>query len=194
MRGAAGILGSLLGLGAAGALRRLLELHQGRKGRLAPLGPSTLTLPRGHFGKMALRVEEWSPSRPATTAGHVAAAAWAAPLTVAGALLVLSGGGRAVWDERRGCWVATDVRGPSARILTTLGFGANTLGQMVIAIGQRPSATLLDHEAGHVRQGERLGPLILPLYAWFSARHGYRDNPLERGARRIARTVQTPPG
>ena len=40
----------------------------------------------------------------------------------------------------------------------------------------------------HVRQAERLGPLLPLLYAWFSARYGYRENPLERGARAGAAT------
>lgn len=191
MKGATGVVGSLIGLGVVGAVRRMDEVRRGKKGTLAPLGPATLTIPRGRFGQVAQRVELWSPPRPTTQLGQVVAAAWAAPMTVAGGLLVRSGRGRAEWDPARGCFVATEVRGPSGRILTMMGFGANTLGQMVLAIGHRPSASLLDHEAAHVRQGERLGPFVLPLYAWLSARHGYRDNPLERGARRAAGTPKS---
>ncbi|MEX0705789.1 MAG: hypothetical protein WD041_04155, partial [Nitriliruptoraceae bacterium] len=49
------------------------------------------------------------------------------------------------------------------------------------------SASLLAHEAVHVRQFERLGPLMVPVYLWLAARHGYRDHPLERAARLGAR-------
>lgn len=176
----------LVGLAVAGAGRRLWEQRLRRKGVLSPLGPSTHSVPRHDLGGLGEWIEHWSPPRPATPVGRTAAAAWAAPLTVVGALLVASGGGRADWDDERGAWIAADIGGLSGRMLRLFGFDANTLGQMVIATG-RPTSRLLDHEAGHVRQGERLGPLVLVLYTWFSARHGYRDNPLERAARRAAR-------
>lgn len=180
----------LVALGVVGAGRRLLELRQRRRGRAAPLGPATMTLARSRLGRLGDAVERWEPRRPTTDLGRAAAAAWAAPVTTLGALLVLSGGGRARWDSARGCWVATDVGGLSGRVLRLMNFDANTLGQVVVSVGRRPSAALLDHEAAHVRQGERLGPLVLPLYVWFSARHGYRDNPLERNARRRALEVR----
>lgn len=182
------VLTGLVGLGVVGAVRRLLEVRARRKGRLAPAGAATITLARGRIGRVGEAVEHWSPAPPSTRLGRELAAAWAAPLTVVGALLVFSGGGRATWDRERACWVATEIRGPSGRILKAMNFDANTLGQMVIVIGHRPSPRLLDHEAAHARQGERLGPAIIPLYAWFGARHGYRDNPLERAARRTAHT------
>ncbi len=176
-----------VGLVAAGAARRLREVQQVRRGTVAPLGPATRTLP-GRQGPVAARIDSWHPSPPATATGRVAAAAWAAPLTTLGALLARAGGARATWDPRRGCWVATGVAGPSRVLLRALGLSANAIGQVVVVVTPRASAALLDHEVVHVRQAERLGPLLPLLYAWFSARYGYRENPLERGARAGAAT------
>lgn len=51
----------------------------------------------------------------------------------------------------------------------------------VVADGER----LLLHEWAHVQQIRRLGALrFYALYLWYSARHGYRDNPFEVEARR----------
>jgi hypothetical protein len=167
---------------ASGALRRLLEVRETRRGDLAPLGPTTRTV-AGRQGPLAAAVDDWHPAPPRTRLGRFAAAAWAAPMTTTGALLAAAGGGRPTWDPRRGCWVATGVRGPSGVLLRALGLTANAIGQVVVVRTARPSAALLDHEVVHVRQFERLGPLLPALYAWFSARYGYRENPLERGAR-----------
>jgi hypothetical protein len=83
------------------------------------------------------------------------------------------------------------VAGPSGWILARLGLQANTIGHVVLVRTPTASSTLLDHEAIHVRQGERLGPLLPLLYAGLSATHGYRDNPLEQAARLGARPVRT---
>ena len=173
---------AVVGVVATGTARRLLEVRQTRRGDAAPLGPATRTV-TGRQGPLASRVDTWTPAPPRSQVGRIAAAAWAAPLTTFGALLAAAGGARATWDARRGCWVATDVRGPSGVLLRALGLTANAIGQVVVVRTGRPSEALLDHEVVHVRQAERLGPLLLPLYAWFSARYGYRENPLERGAR-----------
>jgi hypothetical protein len=61
----------------------------------------------------------------------------------------------------------------------------------VLCRTSQPSAALLDHEALHVRQAERLGPLLFPVYVWLNAVYGYRDHPLERGARLGARRRAT---
>ena len=179
------VTGAAVGIVAAGAARRLVEVRQTRRGGAAPLGPATRTVaPRQ--GPLAARVDGWDPAPPRSRAGRLAAAAWAAPMTTFGALLAAAGGARATWDARRGCWVATDVGGPSGMLLRALGLTANAIGQVVVVRTGRASDALLDDEVVHVRQAERLGPLLLPLYAWFSARYGYRENPLERGARRGA--------
>ena len=178
-----------VGLVAAGAGRRLWEVRRTRQGRAAPLGPATRTV-AGRQGPLANRIDTWHPQPPATTVGRAAAAAWAAPLTVLGGLLAAAGGARATWDPRRGCWVATDVGGPSGILLRALGLSANAIGQVVVVRTRGASSALLDHEVVHVRQAERLGPLLPVVYAWFSARYGYRENPLERGARAGAATTR----
>lgn len=170
------------GLVAAGTVRRLLEVRSSRRGGLAPLGPATRTV-TGRQGPVAARVDAWDPPPPRSTLGRTVTAAWAAPLTTVGALLAAAGGARATWDPTRGCWVATGVGGPSGIVLRALGLSANAIGQVVVVRAGSASDALLDHEVVHVRQAERLGLLLPLLYAWFSARYGYRENPLERGAR-----------
>ena len=174
-----------VGLAVVGAARRGRELRRVRGRRLAPLSPATHTLPPA-MGRTASALSTWTPGRPGTATGRAVTAAWAAPLTVSGALLALAGGARARWDPRRGCWVATGVRGPSARVLRAIGMSANAMGHVVVCTTATPSEALLDHEAVHVRQAERLGPGLVLAYGWFTARYGYRDNPIERAARRGA--------
>lgn len=182
MRRATLVAATAVGLLTAGTGRRLYEVRQTRRGEVAPLGPATRTV-AGRQGPLARRVDSWNPPPPRTGAGRAVAAAWAAPLTTVGGLLALLGGARATWDPQRGCWVALGVGGPSAVLLRALGLGANAIGQIVVVRRPHASPALLDHEASHVRQAERLGPVLPLLYAWFSARYGYRENPLERGAR-----------
>lgn len=169
---------------AAGLLRRRWELQRDRRDERSPLGPSTPT--HTEQGPLARRIADWVPAVPGSRTAHVAASAWTAPLTTIGGLVVLLGGARARWDPDRACWVATGVGGPSAFLLERLGLHANTIGQVVVVRTERASPTLLDHEAVHVRQSERLGPLLPGLYALLTVRYGYRENPLERGARRGA--------
>lgn len=174
---------------AVGLARRWQEARQARSGHRADLGPATEATTRR--GRSAHRLATWVPEPPATPRGRLVATAWAAPLTTVGGLVTALGGQRATWDRRRGCWVATDVGGPSARLLGLLGLHANTIGQVVVVRTEWASSTLLDHEAVHVRQAERLGPVLPVLYAVLSARYGYRDNPLEAAARRGAGLAAT---
>lgn len=178
----AGLAAAATALVAVGTARRLVEVRQVRRGTASPLGPSTRTV-AGRQGPLATRIDTWDPAPPRSRVGRLAAAAWASPLTTLGALLALAGGARAQWDADRACWVATGVGGPSRLVLRALGLSANAIGQVVVVRSDRASDELLDHERVHVRQAERLGPLLPLLYAWFSARYGYRENPLERGAR-----------
>jgi hypothetical protein len=85
--------------------------------------------------------------------------------------------------------IATGVSGPSGAALRLVGAGANTIGQVVLCRSEAPSDALLDHEAVHVRQAERLGLLLVPTYLWCNAIRGYRDNPLEHAARLGARAA-----
>jgi hypothetical protein len=102
------------------------------------------------------------------------------------ALAVLSGK-RPIWDPELRCFGVRGAGGPSRLALRSVGAHANTIGQIVIATQESPSRILLAHEATHVRQAERFGPLLFPVYVCLGARYGYRDNPLERAARAGAR-------
>lgn len=174
-----GAVATLAGVGgvALGVARRLRERAAQRAGR---------RLPAAQLGPLADQLAHWVPAAPASDGVRMVTGAWAGPLTTIGALLAGMGGARAAWDGARGCWVATGVAGPSGWVLSRLGFDANTIGHVVLVRGDTPSAALLDHEAVHVRQAERLGPLLPLLYGACAARYGYRDNPLERAARRGA--------
>jgi hypothetical protein len=82
---------------------------------------------------------------------------------------------------RDGLLVAESNRGLANLFLTRRGFGAITLGRVVVsAIPVTPE--LLMHESHHARQYEVLGPFYVPVYLTLQARHGYADNPLEQEA------------
>lgn len=171
-------------LGAVAALRRLREARDERRGLLSRLGPDG---PGGDPpDRLGRAVASWIPQRPRTAVRRALSMGWAAPATVAGLLLAHVGRGDVIWDHDVGAWVATGVGGPSAIALRAAGMGANTVGHVVVCLSDAPSRRLLDHEAVHVRQFERLGPSMYPLYLWLSARHGYRNNPIEVAARRGA--------
>ena len=107
---------------------------------------------------------------------------WAFPVTAIGLciafLSVLTGGRTALKDgviEASGGWLRWILRGGAAM----------ALGHVILA---RNSACLNQsrhHELKHVRQYERWGPLLLPLYLfialWLRLRghHPYLDHPLE---------------
>jgi hypothetical protein len=120
----------------------------------------------------------------------VATTLWSAPLSAVGLAVALASGARPQWDAARRCFVATGVGGASGAALRLVGAGANTVGQVVLCRSDTPSDALLDHEAVHVRQAERLGLLLVPTYLWCNAIRGYRDNPLEHAARRGAREAR----
>lgn len=172
--------------GVVGALRQRREAAAVRAGRLPPARSMTrLAAPRE--GWLAARVARWAPARPRTRAGRALAFAWASPVTAAGLLLAATSGGRPAWNREHGCLVFEGAHTGSARVLRLVGAGANAIGHVVVSTYDPSPPALLAHEAGHVRQAERLGVLLLPLYVWFAARYGYRQNPVERGAREAAR-------
>jgi hypothetical protein len=176
--------------GAVGVVRQRSEARRVRDGELPPDGPDgdrTPTAPHGHAASL---LAGWVPAPPRTLVGQLATTVWSAPLTLVGLGVALLSGARPRWDGARRCLVATGVGGPSGAALRLVGAGANTIGQVVLCRHEQPSGTLLDHEAVHVRQSERLGPLLVPAYLWLNALHGYRDNPLEHAARRGARMAQ----
>ena len=173
--------------GAVGVVRQRSEAQRVRRGELAHDGPDGDRPPTVPHGAVAASIAGWVPAPPRTLMGQLAATVWSAPLTLVGLAAATLSGARPRWDPSRRCLVATGVGGPSGVALRIVGAGANTIGQVVLCTGEDPSEALLDHEAVHVRQSERLGPLLVPAYLWLNALHGYRDNPLEHAARRGAR-------
>lgn len=170
--------------GIIGVVRQRREAAEVRSGARAATGPSGSLEPvRAQHG-LAERIATWLPERPRSLATRTAVAIWTAPSTAVGLAIAFASRARVRWDDVHGCLVATGARGPSGRALRAVGADANAIGQIVLARSESPSPALLTHEAMHVRQAERLGPLLLPLYAVWSALHGYRDNPFERAARR----------
>lgn len=182
------VLWSTLAAGAVGVLRQRREALGVRAGVRPPASAMSDPTPTRPAGPFAASLATWHPA-PLTGWRAVAAAVWAAPMSSVGFVLALLGGARPRWDEDRRCWVAVGVGGLSARALAAVGADANTVGQVVLARSPAPAARLLDHEAVHVRQSERLGPLLLVAYVWLGARYGYRDHPLERAARAGARAA-----
>jgi len=172
-------------VGVVGACRQRWELDQIRRGCRAPIWAATSAVPGSSHGPIATRVAAWHPQRPVTRAGQVVAATWAAPVTFAGLLVAAASGVWPRWRPDAGVLVAVGAGGLAARS----GVDATALGHVIICRRDRLSPKLLVHELAHVRQAERLGPLLIPTYAWWLARHGYRDNPLECGARGATRAV-----
>jgi hypothetical protein len=113
---------------------------------------------------------------------------WAFPVTAVGLLLalvaVLSGGSIRLRDG-----VAEVSGGLVGRLLRGNRFwrggAAMTLGHVILARDGECLERSRAHEVCHVRQFERWGPLLLPVYwlvgAWLRCRgyHPYLDHPLE---------------
>ena len=179
--------------GAVGVVRQRSEARRVRTGDLEPDGPDGDRPPSSPYHPAVALLARWVPAPPRTLTGQWAATLWSAPLTAIGLTVAAVSGARPRWDADRRCLIATGVGGPSSAALRLVGAGANTIGQVVLCRSDAPSRALLDHEAVHVRQAERLGPLLVPLYLWSNAIRGYRDNPLEHAARLGARTAASDP-
>jgi hypothetical protein len=126
----------------------------------------------------------WTPPAPVTPTGRALSLVWAGPLSLAGWLLAVVGGTRP--RRRDGVWVAAPAGGLFTAWFVRRGLVACTLGQVIVAARQ-PGERLLAHELTHVRQAERLGPLMGPLYLALMAVYGYARHPMERAARQAAR-------
>ena len=123
---------------------------------------------------------------------RVAGYAWAAPATLLGLLVAapalalgaMSRSERGVLEVFGGRLAAWLARLPGVRH-----FEAVTLGHIVLADSRAALDRQRRHERAHVRQFERWGALLFPMYlaaAVFEAirgRHPYRDNLFERQAR-----------
>lgn len=175
-------LSAATALGITAVLRQRREATRVRVGSLAGLGaggqPDELPTSRVHA-----RIAGWRPRTPATRVGRVATSLWAAPLTFVGLLGSVLGGVRPHPDRERGCLVSRGVSGLPGMFLRGQGATAATIGQVVLSRSHAPSPRLLDHEAVHARQQERLGPLFAIAYPVAGAVWGYRANPFEVAAR-----------
>lgn len=180
-----------LGAGIVGVLRQRAEAQAIRHHVLERTTAASDVAATARYGPLASRLSGWVPEPPATTPGRVVTAAWAAPLTAIGLVLAVLSGSPPRWDPALHCFVTRGVRGPSELALRTVGADANAIGQVVLSRGGDPPPVLLAHEAIHVRQAERLGPLLFVLYVWLTARYGYRNHPLERAARLGARRAMS---
>jgi hypothetical protein len=178
--------------GIVGVARQRAEAQRVARGELTPAARVVDDVPRRPYGALSRHLATWVPEPPRTPAGRLLGVAWASPLTLVGGAVALLSGRLPRWDPTLGCLVARDVGGPSRLALRSVGAQANAIGHVILARGTAPSPPLLAHEAVHVRQAERLGPLLVPTYLWLGARHGYRDHPLERAARLGARRAVRP--
>jgi hypothetical protein len=127
------------------------------------------------------RLASWVPDVPSTPLGRVLAYAWAAPMTLGGLLAGIASGARP--RPYRGALLFAGARGLPGRFLRRRGFSAFAIGHTIVAVHPEPSEALLAHELVHVRQAERLGGLMAPLYLVLHAVYGYARHPMERAAR-----------
>ncbi len=176
-------IAATLGAGVVGVARQRSEAARVARGELSRASAAADVPPRVTYGTWGGRLAAWVPDPPSTPTARAVALAWASPLTLVGFVLAAVSGRRPRWSAEHGCFVVEGVRGPSAVALRSVGASANTVGHVILSCQDDTSPSLLAHEAVHVRQGERFGPLLFPLYVWLGARYGYRDHPLERAAR-----------
>ncbi|MEX0705787.1 MAG: hypothetical protein WD041_04145, partial [Nitriliruptoraceae bacterium] len=142
--------------GVTGALRHRRETMAVRRGDLPPASAAADIEPVCVYGPVAQRMSEWVPHVPRTPRGRTLAKIWSAPISGLGLAVALAGGRFPRHDDSLDCWVVRGVGGPSRRALRWIGADANTIGRVVVCTGDTPSASLLAHEAVHVRQFERL--------------------------------------
>lgn len=138
---------------------------------------------------VATALARWEPTPPATGMGRVAVSVWAAPLTMVGLVVGALSGVRP--RIREGVVVFDEARGLPAAAMAWRGFTASAIGHVVIA--RRLPRHVLAHELVHVRQAERFGAGLPPLYLALLMVYGYARHPLERAARRAGRRALDAP-
>jgi hypothetical protein len=129
-------------------------------------------------------LSRWIPASPTRPLARAAAYVWAAPMTAAGLVVGALTGARP--QLRDGVVWFVGARGIAHALLYTRGFSAATFGHVVVA-RQEPTRRLVTHELVHVRQAERLGLFMAPVYLALYAVYGYARHPMERAARRAVR-------
>lgn len=174
-------------VGVLAVLRQHNEAGRVRRQELAPLGPDGVDSAAVPAAAVHRRAAGWLPTRPETTVGRAAAMVWASPLSGLAVVGGLLGGRRPRWLPAHGIALVADVRGPFRWFLRTQAASAATLGHVVVLRDDHAGPRLLEHEAMHARQQERLGPLFAVAYPVATAVWGYRANPFEVAARAAAR-------
>lgn len=107
---------------------------------------------------------------------------WAAPVSFLGLLLALGSKRKGIVN---GVWEFSD-----SPILRRTKYPAVTLGHVIIAKSDKELNLWRNHEHVHVRQYERLGPFLIPIYfvstfiALLCGLRGYYDNQFEIAAYR----------
>jgi hypothetical protein len=128
-------------------------------------------------------IARWEPARPRGLM-RLLAYLWAAPMTAGGLIAGAASGVRP--QVRDGVLLFSGARGLPAIFFRRRGYSAFALGHVIVAKAS-PGEALLVHEMAHVRQAERFGPLMAPLYLALHAVYGYARHPMERAARRAQR-------
>ena len=143
----------------------------------------------GQFGLILLKERESRAMPPRRVLKTCVLYTWTAPTSCVGLLvgvLTLSSGGRV--RIRRG--TLEFHGGFSTWFANVIGFGAMTLGHVILGRDDWSLDVCRDHEQAHVRQAQLRGPMFIPAYllasAWAHSRgqHYYIDNWFERDARR----------
>ena len=177
-RAFAGFSGAAPQSGAPGGLRS-------RSRRAAGVRGAAHVAPPWWEPRLLTALASWEPPPPATTLGRLAAYLWAAPVTLGGLVAGLSTGVRP--RPYRGALLFAGARGLPRRFFAARGYSAFAIGHAVVTRSPNPSEQLLDHELVHVRQAERLGVLMAPLYGVLLLVYGYARHPMERAARQAQR-------
>jgi hypothetical protein len=87
---------------------------------------------------------------------------------------------------RDGAWEWEVVKGSTWHYFW-LGWSGVTLGWAILfAAGESDVPRCAAHERVHVRQALWLGPFYLPVWLLLTALFGYRGNPMEKAAYRVA--------
>jgi hypothetical protein len=155
-----------------------------RAGRHTPRTAAARLAPPSWEPAALTALSRWVPRPPRGPLGRAVAYVWASPVTVAGLLAGLAAGSRP--RVRDGVLLFADAKGLAGRMLMRRGYDATAIGHVVVARSQ-PSELLMTHELVHVRQAERFGPFMAPLYLGLHLLYGYARHPMERAARRAVR-------
>lgn len=157
---------------------------ESRARRASGVGSATRVLSPPWEPRALAALAAWQPTPSPGRVGRAVAYLWASPLTAVGLVAGLAAGVAPV--RRGGVIVFANAGGITGAVLRGCGFDAGAFGHVVVAVGH-PDDELMAHELAHVRQAERLGPLMGPLYLGLLAVYGYARHPLERAARRAVR-------